>query len=544
MIDNYSENPARLLIVDDEEPIRKLLTKFLSEKKYIIDTAEDGQNALNRLTENNYDLVITDLRMPKMGGRELLQIMSDEFPLIPKIVLTAFGTNDDIIIALKTGAYDFLSKPIIDFTILEHSIERAIERKRLNDEKNRYNEQLKQINEIISMLNSGKNTENIFHTLNKILKKNIPFNRLALTTIDRETNLVITKLVDSEKPVVLKQGDTINLSESSLFHVAQNMEFLNIKNLQEYYDTHPESKSTDKLLQEGMNSSLVLPLIVNNEARGFLIFASETENAFTEPHITFLKSIVGQISLSIQRGELLYEIEQHTKNLEDLVELRSRQILITQKTTIFALSRLAETRDPETGDHLERIRNYSILLGQMLKYIGKNSLITNQYLRDLYDSSILHDIGKVGIPDVILLKDGFLSDHEYEIMKRHTTIGYEALNSASKDLGEDTFLSMAMDITLYHHERWDGKGYPKGLKRDEIPLSSRVVAVADIYDALTTKRPYKEAYVHEKAIDIMIKESYRFDPQIFQIFCDNADEFNKIRLKFSDESKNNAKLRF
>ncbi len=538
-VNNENVVPPRLLIVDDEEPIRKLLKKYLVKKNYIIDTANDGQSALNLLSSNTYDLVLTDLRMPKMGGRELLKTMSERYPDIPKIVLTGYGTNDDIIVALKTGAYDFLSKPITDFTILEHSIDRALEKKRISDERDRYVEQLKQINEIISMLNRGKNTEDIFHTLNIIMRKIIPFNRLALTTLNSDINQVTTKLVASDRNIILREGDSFNLNDTPLKNSAENKDVLNINNLKDHIKENPNSKSTELLIEEGMNSSLVLPLIVNNITRGFLIFSSEHTDAFQENHITFLKSIVGQISLSIQRGELLYEIEQHSKNLEDLVELRSRQVIKTQKTTIFALSRLAETRDPETGNHLDRMRSYSVLLAQMLKYIANHTEITNQYLRDLYDSSILHDIGKVGIPDVILLKDGFLSDNEYQIMKKHTVIGYESLKMASRDLGEDSFLNMAMDITLFHHERWDAKGYPYGLEGDEIPLAARIVAIADIYDALTSKRPYKEAYSSEKSFDIMKKEYYRFDPEIFEIFCDNYDEFNKIRTQLSDDNDRN-----
>lgn len=540
-LDVKAENISqpRLLIVDDEEPIRKLLSKYLVKKNFIIDTANDGQSALNLLSCNNYSLVLTDLRMPRMGGRELLKMMSEQYPDIPKIVLTGYGTNDDIIVALKTGAYDFLTKPITDFTILEHSIDRALEKKRISDERDRYVEQLKQINEIISMLNKGKNTEDIFNTLNIILRRVIPFNRLSLTTLNSDINLVSIKLVASDRKAFLREGDSFNVEESPLINSAQDKDVLNIINLNEYHKKHPESHYTELLLQEGMSSSLILPLIVNDITRGFLIFSSEHIDAFQENHITFLKSIVGQISLSIQRGELLYEIEQHSKNLEDLVELRSRQVIKTQKTTIFALSRLAETRDPETGNHLDRMRSYSVLLAQMLKYIGNHSEITNQYLRDLYDSSILHDIGKVGIPDVILLKDGFLSDHEFQIMQKHTSIGYESLKMASRDLGEDSFLNMALDITLYHHERWDGKGYPIGLIGTDIPLSARIVAIADIYDALTSKRPYKEAYSSEKSFSIMKKEHYRFDPEIFEIFCDNYNEFNKIRTQLSDDNNRN-----
>jgi len=529
-----NETPAHLLIVDDEPLIRKILLRYLDEKNYIVDTAVDGLSALKKLDTNSYDLVLTDLRMPNMGGGELLKEMSEKYPDIPKIVLTGYSTNEDIILALKTGAYDFLTKPITDFTILENSIERAIERKRLNDEKNKYIEQLKQINEIISMLNSGKDTEDIFNTLNIILKKIIPFNRLTLTTLQKNSKIVTTKLVASDRDILFGEGYTYNIEESSLMEAAEKKNVLNIENMHEYLSVHPESKHTQMLIEEGMLSSLVLPLIVNNMTRGFLIFASEFSAAFKLEHIVFLESIVGQISLSIQRGELLYEVERHTKNLEDLIELRTHQILKTQKTTVFALSKLAETRDPETGEHLERMRNYSVLLAQIYKYLSNHKEITNQYLRDLYDSSILHDIGKVGIPDGILLKEGFLTPAEFEIMKTHTRIGYDALKTPSKDLGEDSFLKMAMDITLYHHERWDGNGYPMGLKGKKIPLSARIVAIADVYDALTSKRPYKEAYSHEESMNLMKKESYKFDPELFKLFCENAEEFNIIRKQFTD----------
>lgn len=529
---NKNRKPSRILIVDDEPLIRKIIVKYLSDKNYITETATDGAGALENLAKEEYDLVLTDLRMPKMGGTELLQIMSQKYPSIPKIILTGYGTTEDIILALKTGAYDFLTKPITDFTILEHSIERALERKRLNDDKNRYIAQLQQINEIISMLNVGKSTEDIFNLLNVSLKKIIPFNRLALATIQKDDEIISTKLIASDRNVLLGEGQEYNIIDTSLKNIMQNKEALNIPSLDDYLKIHPNSRTASLLVKEGMESSLVIPLIVNNNLRGFLMFASVQKEAFTDEHINFLQSIVGQISLSIQRGELMYEIEQHTKNLEGLVELRSRQILKTQKTTVFALSKLAETRDPETGDHLERIRNYSVHLAQILKYTGHPE-ITNQYLRDLYDSSILHDIGKVGIPDGVLLKDGILTKSEFELMKTHTTIGYEALKSASRDLGTDLFLNMAMDVTLYHHERWDGKGYPRGLKGEEIPLSARIVSIADIYDALNSKRPYKEAFTHEKAVEIMKEESYRFDPDLFKIFLDNVEEFEKIKKRFS-----------
>ena len=126
-----------------------------------------------------------------------------------------------------------------------------------------------------------------------------------------------------------------------------------------------------------------------------------------------------------------------------------------------------------------------------------------------------------------------LTKEEFEIMKTHVNIGYQALKSASEDLGENSFLEMAMDVTLYHHENWDGTGYPQGLSGEEIPLSARIVAIADVYDALTSNRPYKDALSHEEAIAIMHTESYKFDPELFEIFLDNAVEFERIKKQFS-----------
>ncbi len=529
---DYGEHKDRILVVDDEPSIRDVMTRYLSDQGYQVEGAPDGLIALEKLHGSTFDLVITDLKMPNLDGRELLKMMAEQFPDIPKLVLTGLSTDSDIILALKTGASDFIIKPIMDFAILQHSVERALQVKRLNDDRNRYVEQLTQINEIISMLNKGQESDEIFRSLNITLKKIIPFNRLALMLIDDKGESVITKLVESDRPVRINPGDTFSLVNSSLVDAIRERDVLLIPDLVSYYEEHGQSVKTKLLLEEGMRSTLVLPLIINNQTRGFLIFASVKPHFFNEEHIIFLRSIVGQISLSIQRGELLAELELHTKKLEQLVKIRTFEVLKTQKTTIFTLSRLAEARDTDTGEHLERIRKYSVLIAQIVKYSGEANDISNQYLRDLYDSSILHDIGKVGIPDSILLKAGPLTKEEFETIKTHTTIGYDALKEASRDLGEDSFLNMAMDITLYHHERWDGLGYPRGLKGDEIPLSARIVAICDVYDALTTRRPYKEAYTHEEALNIMQEEAYRFDPYLFQIFLDNEMEFSRISKEF------------
>jgi response regulator RpfG family c-di-GMP phosphodiesterase len=530
-----NDDVNKILIVDDEPFIRKFLSKYLSGKNFIIETADNGETAIEKLNEEPFDLVLTDLRMPKMGGRELLQIMSENFPNIPKIVLTGYGTSEDIILALQTGAYDFLSKPITDYKILDHSIKRAIERKKLDDERARYLEQVNQINEIISMLNRGMSIEDIFHALNSTLKTIIPFNMLALLIINKSNGEVSTKLFASDIKTVFSTEKKFNINDSLLKDVSSTKALLSIDDISDFPEAYPDSEFIRHITQSKFKSLLILPMIMKDETRGFLLLAAETVGGFIKSHISFLETIGGQISISVERGELIDEIEQHNKNLEHTINIRTKEILQTQKTTIFALSKIAETRDQTTGDHLERIRSYCVLLAQILKYTNPSVEISNQFLRDLYDSSILHDIGKVGIPDTILLKEGKLTVEELETMLRHTTIGHDALKSASQDLGEDSFLKMALDITLYHHERWDGSGYPYGLKGIEIPLAARIVAIADVYDALTTSRPYKNAFSHEESLEIMKRESSKFDPQLFKIFIENAGEFNEIRMRFKPD---------
>ncbi|MBN2039760.1 MAG: response regulator [Spirochaetes bacterium] len=534
-MDIINNSEKKILIVDDEKTVRDTISKFLSRMGYITDTAEDGRIAINKLTGNPYDLVITDLKMPNVDGRILLQFMSDNLPTIPKIVLTGYGEDKDIIIALKSGASDFLYKPIGDFAILMHSIQKALSIKEANDERDRYLKELRQINEIISLLNKGKSTEDIFKSLSTNLKKIIPFNKITLCNLDRAKKKVITRLIESDQPIIMHEGYEMPVDDF-IFENDDNVGTILLNDLEEHSKKDQTAYITSKpLLEEGMQSLLMMPLKINNVIRGFLGLSSTEKGFFQKRHISFMESIAGQIALSIERGSLLEELGNHTKELEHQVQTRTNEIFKTQRTTLFALSKLAESRDPETGEHLERIRRYSVLTAQIYKYTHNDKNITNLFLRDLYDSSILHDIGKVGIPDTILLKEGPLTNEEQEIIRTHIHIGYDALKKASKSLGENSFLNMAMEIILYHHEHWDGSGYPFKLKGEKIPLSARIVTISDVYDALRSKRPYKKAYTHEKTLEIMKQSSGFFDPVLFKIFLDNSREFDLISTRYQDQ---------
>lgn len=209
--------------------------------------------------------------------------------------------------------------------------------------------------------------------------------------------------------------------------------------------------------------------------------------------------------------------------------------LESHEMVIFALAKLADSRDPETGMHLERVRQYSRLLAiEVAKTDEYRDELDADYVRLIFQTSPLHDIGKVGIPDKVLLKPGRLTKEEFECMKRHTVIGAETLDGALNSFPNARFLHCARDIAAAHHERWDGSGYPNGLVGHEIPISARIVALADVYDALRSKRIYKDAYPHEVAADIIEKESGKhFDPLVVAAFKSLSDQFDEIASRMS-----------
>ncbi|HXE51625.1 MAG TPA: HD domain-containing phosphohydrolase [Tepidisphaeraceae bacterium] len=208
----------------------------------------------------------------------------------------------------------------------------------------------------------------------------------------------------------------------------------------------------------------------------------------------------------------------------------------TRDVAIFAMAKLAESRDPETGSHLERVRSYSRVLAQHLAGIDKfRDEITPEFTRLIYLTSPLHDIGKVGIPDSVLLKPGRLSDREFEIMKTHAAIGADTLHAALRQFPGVKFLEMGRDIAATHHERYDGTGYPARLKGEDIPLCGRIVALADVYDALTSKRTYKAAFSHDIARSMILSEAgTHFDPEMVNAFVANESRFLEIRERLAD----------
>jgi response regulator RpfG family c-di-GMP phosphodiesterase len=250
-------------------------------------------------------------------------------------------------------------------------------------------------------------------------------------------------------------------------------------------------------------------------------------------------------SAMLDRMHTEQKLQESNNRLEERVAEQTCELQVTQETSIEALSVLAEHHDAGTGEHLTRIQEYVVLLATWLKEHSPYAGYINSrpdYIVETELASLLHDIGKIAIPKEILLKPGKLTMEEFDLVKEHTRIAAEVLDKANKTFvkhfSKDSYLALARDIALYHHERWNGSGYPDGLKGEAIPLSARIVALADVYDALRSARPYKAPNTHKDAVQVIIGEKgQHFDPYVVEAFMAQVEKFHEISSRNNSEEK-------
>ncbi len=229
--------------------------------------------------------------------------------------------------------------------------------------------------------------------------------------------------------------------------------------------------------------------------------------------------------------ELLEELEKHNSHLSELVMEKLREISDLQMATIFAMARLAESRDRDTGEHIERVQQFCMLLAETIRERASfKEQIDTEFVLNIYHASPLHDIGKVGIRDAILQKEGPLDKDEFEEMKQHVLIGAHTLEAVHRKYPQNKFILMGIEIARSHHEKWNGTGYPYGLRGDAIPLSARIMALADVYDAIRSARCYKEAVAHDETRSIIAGlRGTHFDPELVDAFMDVNEVFREMR---------------
>lgn len=341
------------------------------------------------------------------------------------------------------------------------------------------------------------------------------------------------------------------------------------------YNVFPARSGKDALLwiEQGNKPDLILLDVVMPETDGFTICSHLKSQSYTRDiPVIFISardeeadesagfqvgavdyinkpvsSVVtkARVSTHLKLAQAQKALQQQNSKLEVAVWQRTRELQLTQDITTLAMASLAETRDNETGNHIRRTQNYVRILAEKLRNTeGYSHVLNSDHIIDLlYKSAPLHDIGKVGIPDQILLKPDKLTDSEFEHMKQHATLGGIAIENAERELsteirevmGGESFLRFAREIAHSHHEKWDGSGYPDGISGDQIPVSARLMAVADVYDALISKRVYKPAFSHEKAMSIIQEgRGSHFDPNVVDAFVELEAEVLKIAGTYTD----------
>ena len=260
----------------------------------------------------------------------------------------------------------------------------------------------------------------------------------------------------------------------------------------------------------------------------------------TKPFV--VEELLARISTHLELHDLRKKLECRNQSLNLTIHDQEEEISAAQLSTIIALAKLAESRDDDTGLHIDRVGSYSQLLAKIAQTEkNKRFNIDETFVNMIYHASALHDIGKVGIADAILQKPGKLTDDEFETMKNHPMIGFETLNTVLKSYPNNKMVRMGSDIAKSHHERWNGTGYPEGLQGENIPLSARIVAIADVYDALRAKRSYKMPFNHEQAVNLILEgKGNHFDPKLINLFEEIHAEFNRIWVDLTLQKKDNT----
>ncbi len=375
------------------------------------------------------------------------------------------------------------------------------------------------INELVALyglLNKNVSVEDTLEHIFKTFKEFLPFDRICIALLDGSEN-VYSQAIRSDYPPILEKGFAVSLYDTSLKNVIATKLPRVINNYAEYLGVNPASEPTRLILEEAIMASIACPLVTNDLCFGVLIFSSKTPGIYNDTHVELVKLIANHMAIAIEKNLLI----------DDLI-----------LASITGFARLVEAKDNDTGSHLERMQNYSKIIALGLQKTEKyRDVIDDAFIDDVFRFSPLHDIGKVGIADGILLKPAKLTPEEFEVMKKHTIIGCDVLRKASNNLLRNGrhFFDVGIEIALGHHEKYNGKGYPYGLSGDEIPLSARIVMVADVFDALTSKRVYKSAFAIDDAFNIIVDESGKsFDPDVVQTLLDSKDLVLEVYQKYHE----------
>jgi response regulator RpfG family c-di-GMP phosphodiesterase len=531
----------RLLVVDDNAVLRSILSEYLKDFGCRVHEAANGREALEFCENRDFDVIITDIKMPFMNGIEFLRRLPERNHRCVRIMMSGEASIEDVVSGFKQEIDDFIIKPFANMEMIRQTIERQLVKVDLERELSYKNEVVRQMNEILQHLVSNTDTENLFGYIFRSLKNLVPVQRMELLLYDAERKNLSVKYLLSDRASSVRPGDSMPAELSGFADYLRHHDLFCVSDLNEYLKGGAPRPFFQKALDEGMNSSITFPMTVDNHIFGFLTFYCAEKRQYSQSHTNILNGIVPKLSVSFERSIYQGRLYEENTFLRTTLKKLTNQLVFQQESLIFSLAELAEKRDKETGFHLVRMQSFVKLLAQcyfkgIREYdIGFGRMPTERIVELIGKASPLHDIGKVGIPDAILLKPAKLDFGEFEVIKTHSQIGADCLESAAGRLSHHTdFLYVAKEIAYYHHERWDGKGYPEGLEGESIPISARIVALADTFDALRSKRPYKERWDHRKVCEHIRGERGRhFDPRLTDIFLEQEMEMDRIYNQFS-----------
>ncbi len=528
---NRLDSNARAKIEDNLIETEVLWRQFKTNAEILIHEnpeEQDFKRALIFINENNLLL----LEQNESLISDLLAVLNKDYSNERNLLMILIGVIALVALVTIRRLYRYLYKPMdmlmVNFQELGLVTVEDVEGKPvspINQIAWEVDQMFSGYSELIHMIEMINSSNSFTDTLNNIFnrfRKFVPYTHIGIALFKDDESTVLTASYGVSEKIheglgAALAGHTTDISESSLLKIMETGQPRVINDYDSYFKTRPVRGYSQIILKYGVKSSITLPLMANEKQIGFIFFSSSEKDVYEATHIQFLKTVSNAIAMSMEKNvmvdELLY-------------------------SSILALAKLAEARDEDTGDHLIRMKNNVMLLTQLLSREGVyKDQITAQMINDIEKFSPMHDIGKVGIPDGILLKPGKLTPEEFEIMKTHAAYGADVLNTAEANMikrGKSMF-SEGIAIAIGHHEKWDGSGYPNGVSGADIPLSARIVTVADVLDALMSKRPYKEAFTFEKSVEIILSgRGTHFDPYIIDIFEKHLDLFRDI---YADEPK-------
>lgn len=477
---------GKVLVVDDDENVQQVMYDTLTKiGNYDVDIAVDGYDGLEKIKNSDYDLVFTDLMMPNLDGYDFIKEATKVDQYLPIVAITGYASIENAVTAMKNGAKDFITKPFKISGILQTSEKLVGERKLLRELKNEDN------NIIVSKLN-----QKLFNKLQEITMFQIITNELDMLIDNRE---LYDRLIEMFSKLLLARKVIFGTVNDGKLTVKKALGFpkcdidlrypvwANIINFKNYKVFCPgeDNPLTGKKLNYSL---LVAPMVINNEVFAIIAIGDKADSPFfTDDEIALALSFIKKVVLKIENNAL-YDI--FFNNLAN---------------TLKSLVTSIEARDPYTKDHSVRVTKYSLDIAEIMNISQEEKDVLNF-------GGYLHDVGKIGVRDTVLLKNGPLTDEEFCEIRQHPVIGDNILKPLN-------FFTKERELIRYHHEKFDGKGYPDSLSGEKIPLIVRIISVADTYDAITSSRPYRQAKTHEFAISELLRcKGTQFDPLVVEAF--------------------------